>query len=435
MRGIPRGCAAAAACFSRAQRASSPPQLVASSLPTCASSPRRLLQRACSSRPHAAPAARAGAHLPADSSTSASAAARSVFDAAWSSLESGGGGASPSSWPREVLLLCGAPGAGKGSMAALVKKEREIAHHFEVSSLLQSPEMLARKAAGALIDDKAVTEAVIRELAKPHYAGGVIIDGYPRTEVQAEVCALLCERLAERARAAGAAAPRFSTLILYVNEEESVRRQLARGRELQRHNEMVRDTGVGESLAVRPTDVDEAAARARWRVFKDEVYASLQVVKHRFAFHYCDASFAKPEVERRLRAELAYKPQAELSSEVFAAMSRIETAADVAKAARSAVVQRINTYARENAPVFRAALDFVSAHLMGIIRRQGACGWRSGLQRERECGDALLHATRKHAGTTTGGSRARSPPPPLPQASSAWPRCAPTTSSSKTRCC
>ena len=79
-------------------------------------------------------------------------------------------------------------------MAALVKKEREIAHHFEVSSLLQSPEMLARKAAGALIDDKAVTEAVIRELAKPHYAGGVIIDGYPRTEVQAEVCALLCER-------------------------------------------------------------------------------------------------------------------------------------------------------------------------------------------------------------------------------------------------
>ena len=291
------------------------------------------------------------------------------------------GSAAEPSWPREVVLLCGAPGAGKGVMASVVMREREIEKHIEVSALLQSPDMLVRKAAGELVDDRTVTLALLRELSQPGYAGGVIVDGFPRSAVQAEVCALLAERLA---------GTRFATLVLYVAEEESVRRQLSRGRELLRHNQMLADTGADAPRAVRPTDTDEAAARKRWRLFKEEIFNSVQTIKHRFAFHYLDASTTKDEVERKLRETLAYRPDRELSQQTFAAMRSIETAAEVAKTARHAVVARINHYAEANAPVFRAALAFIEEQLMSIIRRQGLVGMATIRSDDRQLENPLL---------------------------------------------
>ena len=49
------------------------------------------------------------------------------------------------------MWLTGAPGAGKGTMADVIKRERDIVHQFEVSSLLKTPEFARRKAQGLLI--------------------------------------------------------------------------------------------------------------------------------------------------------------------------------------------------------------------------------------------------------------------------------------------
>ncbi|CAI7782314.1 unnamed protein product, partial [Closterium sp. NIES-53] len=49
--------------------------------------------------------------------------------------------------------------------------------------------------------------------------------------------------------------PIFRIAVLYVEEEESVRRQLARGRAAIQHNQRVVDSGIGELQEVRATDL------------------------------------------------------------------------------------------------------------------------------------------------------------------------------------
>lgn len=46
-----------------------------------------------------------------------------------------------------------------------------------------------------MIGDKDVVEAVMEALLQPEYSQGVIVDGYPRTMVQAQCIQLLYEKL------------------------------------------------------------------------------------------------------------------------------------------------------------------------------------------------------------------------------------------------
>jgi hypothetical protein len=85
--------------------------------------------------------------------------ARIIFDMVWREVVKKHG-IEKMSFPREVVWLSGAPGAGKGTMASFILKEREIPHRFEVSSLLGTPEMRKKKEAGVLIGDLEVVMAV-----------------------------------------------------------------------------------------------------------------------------------------------------------------------------------------------------------------------------------------------------------------------------------
>lgn len=57
-------------------------------------------------------------------------------------------------------------------------------------------------------------------------------------------------------------------VILYVDEEESVRRQMRRATLAAMHNKRVMDAGTGDVWDVRTTDVNEALCRRRYQVFK-----------------------------------------------------------------------------------------------------------------------------------------------------------------------
>ena len=94
--------------------------------------------------------------------------------------------------PREIVWLTGAPGAGKGTMSSFIMAERDIPSIFEVSSLLRTPAMEARKREGALIGDRDVVAAVLEELLAPRHRSGVVVDGFPRTHLQAQVGGLSC---------------------------------------------------------------------------------------------------------------------------------------------------------------------------------------------------------------------------------------------------
>jgi adenylate kinase len=103
------------------------------------------------------------------------------------------------------------------------------------------------------VGDREVVEQLLLELIKPEYSAGVIVDGFPRTMLQAKCIKLLHDRMLQlrikyRDRPDLRDAfrrPLFHIAVLYVEEEESVRRQLHRGVELEKLNRIAAATGVG----------------------------------------------------------------------------------------------------------------------------------------------------------------------------------------------
>ncbi|CUI01145.1 adenylate kinase [Leisingera aquaemixtae] len=93
-----------------------------------------------------------------------------------------------------VLILLGPPGAGKGTQARMLEEKFGYVQ-LSTGDLLReavaagTPAGLAANAvmeAGQLVSDEIVINILRDRLAKPDCAKGVILDGFPRTTVQAE---------------------------------------------------------------------------------------------------------------------------------------------------------------------------------------------------------------------------------------------------------
>jgi len=302
--------------------------------------------------------------------------ARALFDDVWAEVTRARGLAELR-FPREIVWLTGAPGAGKGTMADVIKRERDIVHQFEVSSLLKTPEFARRKEQGLLIGDRDVVLAVVRELLRPDYHGGVIVDGYPRTETQAHAIRLLRDKLEELWSEHRAhpelrrvlRRPNFSITCFYCSEEESVKRQMHRGEELARLNKMIADTGVGRATAARATDLSPEAARTRYRIFREEVYGSLQAVKSHLAFHFINADGDTDSVKAQLRREFKYQSSFDLGDEVHAIVRAVPSAAAIIRQARSSLVQRLAGYSMDHPELFAKVVQLLQADFVPLLRR------------------------------------------------------------------
>ena len=66
-----------------------------------------------------------------------------------------------------------------------------------MSSLLDTPAMKKIKNAGGMIGDREVLAVLLRQLLKPEYRDGVILDGFPRTTVQVECLKMLYEKMTQ----------------------------------------------------------------------------------------------------------------------------------------------------------------------------------------------------------------------------------------------
>src|SRR5262249_48846099 len=121
--------------------------------------------------------------------------AQLIFDAVWQDLEAEPG----RQWlrfPKEFIVLGGAPGAGKGTQTDFIRKARSLTcGPIVISTLLDSPEARALKDAGHLVGDREVVSLLLHELLRPEYQDGVIIDGFPRTKVQVECLKMLVDRM------------------------------------------------------------------------------------------------------------------------------------------------------------------------------------------------------------------------------------------------
>ncbi|MFZ1682400.1 MAG: adenylate kinase [Rhizobiaceae bacterium] len=104
------------------------------------------------------------------------------------------------------LILLGPPGAGKGTQAQRLVETHSIPQ-LSTGDMLRAavaagtPVGLKAKAvmdAGELVSDAIVNAIVAERIDQPDCAGGFILDGYPRTLVQADAVEAMLEERGQR---------------------------------------------------------------------------------------------------------------------------------------------------------------------------------------------------------------------------------------------
>ena len=127
------------------------------------------------------------------------------------------------------IILCGAPGSGKGTQSDLIVKKYGLQHLSTGDALraeIKSGSELGKEigeliAGGNLVPDHKMIHLIARYLDNlPAECKGVIFDGFLRTVAQAEALELLLERRNMKA----------VLLDLFVEEDEVIKRLLNRGK-------------------------------------------------------------------------------------------------------------------------------------------------------------------------------------------------------------
>ncbi len=122
-----------------------------------------------------------------------------------------------------VLILLGPPGAGKGTQARMLEEKYGLVQ-LSTGDLLRAAVAAGTKAglaakavmeAGELVSDEIVINILRDRLAEPDCTQGVILDGFPRTTVQAEALDALLSETGQKINAA---------ISLEVNDDDMVTR-------------------------------------------------------------------------------------------------------------------------------------------------------------------------------------------------------------------
>ena len=307
--------------------------------------------------------------------------AQLIFGAVWQRLEEEFG-LSGLRFPKEIILLGGAPGAGKGTNTQFIAKTRGLTcGPIVISSLLDTPEAQRLKDAGNMVGDREVIDLLFHRLLQKEYRDGVILDGFPRTKVQVECLKLLVDKMHSLRREFYTTPlglhfrqPTIHIMVLFVDESTSVARQLRRGVEVRAHNQEVRRTGIGDLLEERATDFDKALAQRRYRVFKEQTWDALQELKEIFHYHFVNAQGTFAEVEQNIIRELEYQSTLELDPRTVDRLRAIPVASEIVVHARQELVKRLDSYEFEHTELFSKVSGFVERKIIPIVIRHAISG-------------------------------------------------------------
>jgi len=308
--------------------------------------------------------------------------AQLIFNAIWDELETALG-REHMRFPKEILLLGGAPGAGKGTNTAFIAKVRGLTcRPIVMSALLDSPEAKALKNAGNMVGDRDAVGLLLRELLRPEYQDGVILDGFPRTRVQVECLKLLVDKMQALRRefyntplSIYFRQPTIHIMVLFVDEKESVARQLKRGRETRALIEEAERTGNTVFLPEdRPTDHDESLAKRRYRIFKEQTWDALRSLKEIYHYHFINAEGTIAEVEQNILSELEYQSTLELDSRTVERLRGVPVASQIIVHARQELVKRLDGYELEHASLFARVVGFIEGKIIPIVLRHAVTG-------------------------------------------------------------
>jgi adenylate kinase len=307
--------------------------------------------------------------------------ARLIFTPVWEALEQEIG-REHLRFPKEIILLGGAPGAGKGTQTQFINQVRGLTcPPIVVSELLTTPEMERIKAQGGMVGDKEVVSVLLRKLLEPIYRDGVVLDGFPRTLVQVECLKLLVDAMrklydefASTHLAIHFRRPTIHVMVLFVSEATSVARQLGRGRQIAEHNRKVAETGIGTSIELRPTDLSEELVRRRYQVFKEQTWTALTSLRQLYHYHFINAEGSIGEVQANILDELKYQSSLELDPRTFERLRVLPLAEELVLHGRQELVRRLDGYELEHPRLLAQIVDLVGRKFMPIITRHALSG-------------------------------------------------------------
>ena len=307
--------------------------------------------------------------------------AQFIFNSVWMTLQEEFGEENLH-FPKEIFWLNGAPGAGKGTNTGFIMQFRDLtAPPVIVSDLLKSPEARKKIDSGMLVGDREVIQIILRKLLEPTYQSGAVVDGFPRTKVQVECVKLLYNKLialrnkyASTPHSEHFKKPHYHIVVLFVDQEESVKRQLYRGQQARIHNDKVRESGVGQLIEVRATDLDPNAAINRYRTFKEKTYEALKDLREIFFYHFINAHGTIDEVRGRIDKELRYQGSLELDEATHDDISCIPIASSLGTHARQDLVDRLDSYEQHQKKLFKKVIETIKQEFMPIIVRHAISG-------------------------------------------------------------
>jgi adenylate kinase len=210
------------------------------------------------------------------------------------------------------IVLLGAPGSGKGTQAARLKEMLGIPH-ISTGDILRSEVArgteLGRQAeafmnAGGLVPDELILGMIEARLAQPDAQRGWLMDGFPRTLVQAHGLVALTERIGHTVDAG---------VILNVDPEVVVQR--LSGRRVCRSCGHVVNTSncssgpclrCGGQMVLRSDDEPEVV-RHRIQVFEEQTRPVFELFRRRYRVIEIDASQALEQVTGAIQKALAAK--------------------------------------------------------------------------------------------------------------------------------
>ncbi|KAG0375328.1 hypothetical protein BGX24_009252 [Mortierella sp. AD032] len=284
-------------------------------------------------------------------------------------------------FPKEIIWLMGAPGSGKGTHTPAILRARGITNpSISMSSLLATPECKELINKGMMVSDGKVIENLLHALLDCEPEVGVLVDGFPRSEVQVECLKLFHERMHELRKEYKHTPlkdyfprPTFRICVLYVDEEISVNRQVMRGKLIKEHNAQVMRSGKGEVMEERVTDFDELLIRARYQIFKDH-YSCLLKLSKIFPFHLINAVGSIDSVMRIILKEFEYQSSLELEHDTYEAISHIPLATKIGIHARQDLIRRLEHYCETEPDIFSKAVRFIDQEVSPMIARHAISG-------------------------------------------------------------
>jgi len=307
--------------------------------------------------------------------------AQVIFKTVWETLEEEVGHENLR-FPKELILLGGAPGAGKGTQTKFIMNARGLTcPPIVVSQLLVTPEAQKIKNQGGMVGDKEVIGILLRKLLEPQFRDGALLDGFPRTRVQVECLKLLVDQInhlhnefADTPLAINFRRPTIHVMVLFITEKTSIERQIKRGQEITAHNKAVWEEGMGETIEQRATDLSEETVRRRYRVFKEQTWDALQSLKEIYHYHFINGEGPIEEVEQNIVKELQYQSSLELEPKTYDRLSPLPLAEDIIVHARQELVRRLDSYELEHAEMFEYVVGMIKNKFMPIITRHALSG-------------------------------------------------------------